>query len=75
MIIERNKYLQRIIAHKWNGKVKIITGIAGSDGCYLKVTILNPLLKAPGRDGYYSWEELGETDPGQRKYPVRLVKE
>lgn len=50
-------------------------GIAGSDGCYLKVTILNPLLKAPGRDGYYSWEELGETDPGQRKYPVRLVKE
>ena len=50
-------------------------GIAGSDGCYLKVIILNPLLKAPGRDGYYSWEELGETDPGQRKYPVRLVKE
>lgn len=50
-------------------------GIAGSDGCYMKVIILNPLLKAPGRDGYYSWEELGETDPGQRKNPVRLVKE
>ena len=28
MVIERNKYLQRIIAHKWNGKVKIITGIS-----------------------------------------------
>ncbi|MBQ7609884.1 MAG: hypothetical protein IJU74_02175 [Bacteroidales bacterium] len=49
-------------------------GIAGSDGCYLKVIILNPLLKAPGRDGYYTWEELGETDPGQRKNPVRLVQ-
>ena len=50
-------------------------GIAGSDGCYLKVIILNPLLKATGRDGYYTWEDLGETDPGQRKNPVRLVKE
>ena len=27
MIIQRDKYLQKIIAHKWNGKVKIITGI------------------------------------------------
>lgn len=49
-------------------------GIAGSDGCYLKVIILNPLLKAPGREGYYTWKELGETDPGQRKNPVRLVQ-
>ncbi len=50
-------------------------GMAGSDGCYLKVIILNPLLKAPNRDGYYTWEELGETSLGQRRYPVRLVKE
>ena len=50
-------------------------GIAGSDGCYLKVIVLNPMLKTPGRDGYYTWEELGETSLGQRKYPVRLVKE
>lgn len=27
VIIERNKYLERIIAHKLNRKVKIITGI------------------------------------------------
>jgi hypothetical protein len=33
------------------------------------------MLKAPSRDGYYTWEELGETSLGQRKYPVRLVKE
>lgn len=50
-------------------------GIAGADGCYLKVTILNPLLSAPNRDGYYTWEELGDTSLGQRKHPVRLVKE
>lgn len=50
-------------------------GIAGSDGCYLKVVILNPMLNAPDRDGYYTWEDLGETSLGQRKYPVRLVKE
>ncbi len=50
-------------------------GIAGSDGCYLNEIILNPLLKDPGRNGYYTWEELGESHSGQRKYPVRLVKE
>ena len=50
-------------------------GIAGSDGCYLKVIILNPILTAPNRDGYYTWEELDQTSLGQRKYPVRLVKE
>lgn len=50
-------------------------GIAGSDGCYLKVIILNPLLSAPSRDGYYTWEELDESHLGQRNYPVRLVKE
>jgi len=50
-------------------------GIAGSDGCYLKVIILNPLLSTPNRDGYYTWEELGITSYGQRKYPIRLVKE
>ena len=49
-------------------------GIAGSDGCYLKVTILNPLLEAPNRDGYYTWEELEDTSLVQRKYPIRLVK-
>ena len=50
-------------------------GIAGEDGCYLKVVILNPMLKAPNRDGYFTWAELGDTSLGQRKYPVRLVKE
>ena len=50
-------------------------GITGSDGCYLKEIILNPLLKAQDRDGYFTWEELGRPGLGQRKYPVRLVRE
>ena len=50
-------------------------GITGSDGCYLKEIILNPLLKATDRDGYYTWEELGRNGMGPRKYPVRLVKD
>lgn len=49
--------------------------IVGSDGCYVKEIILNPLLKAPNRDGYYTWDELGRTGMGERRYPVRLVKE
>lgn len=27
MIIERKKYLDQLMAKRWNGKVKIITGI------------------------------------------------
>lgn len=49
--------------------------IAGSDGCYLREIILNPLLKTQGRDGYFTWEDLGRPGPVHRKYPVRLVKE
>lgn len=49
--------------------------IIGSDGCYLKEVILNPILRAEGRDGYFTWDELGRTGMGERKYPVRLVKE
>lgn len=49
--------------------------IIGSDGCYVKEIILNPLLKAEDRDGYYTWDQLGRNGMGERKYPVRLVKE
>ena len=49
--------------------------IVGSDGCYVNEIILNPLLKAEDRDGYFTWDQLGRTGMGERKYPVRLVKE
>lgn len=49
--------------------------IVGSDGCYVKEIILNPLLKAEDKDGYFTWDQLGRNGMGERKYPVRLVKE
>ena len=50
-------------------------GIAGEDGCYLQFINYNPILNTPNKDGYFSWEELGDTSYKQRKFPVRLVKE
>lgn len=35
MIIERNHYLNQLLAKKWNGKVKIITGIRRSGKSFL----------------------------------------
>ena len=49
--------------------------IVGSDGCYIKEVILNPLLKAENKDDYFTWDQLGRTGMGERKYSVRLVKE
>ena len=33
--------------------------IAGSDGCYMERTILNPMLDARDLKGFYTWEQLG----------------
>lgn len=33
MIIERNEYLDQLLAKKWNGKVKIITGAGSTGNC------------------------------------------
>ena len=49
--------------------------IVGSDGCYVKEIILNPLLKKDNRDGYFTWDQLGRNGMGERRFPVRLVKE
>lgn len=35
MIISRDRYLQKIIAKKWNGKIKVITGIRRCGKSYL----------------------------------------
>lgn len=31
MIIDRNEYIEQLLAKRWNGKVKIVTGIRRSD--------------------------------------------
>lgn len=48
MIIERNKYLQRIIDHKWNSKVKIITGIRRCGKSYLLFELFKQHLLESG---------------------------
>ena len=48
MIIERTHYLQKIISHKWNRKVKIITGIRRCGKSFLLSTLYKDYLKTEG---------------------------
>lgn len=41
MVIERNEYIKKLMSKRWNGKVKIITGIR----CCGKSYLLNTLFK------------------------------
>lgn len=46
MIIERNEYLKLLLAKRWNGKVKIVTGIRRSGKSFLLSTLFkNRLIK------------------------------
>lgn len=46
MIIERNDYVNQLIAKRWNGKVKIITGIRRSGKSFLLSTLFkNKMIK------------------------------
>lgn len=44
MIIERNEYLNQLIAKSWNGKVKIITGLRRSGKSFLLSTLFKNRL-------------------------------
>lgn len=44
MIIERNTYVNQPIAKRWNGKVKIITGIRRSGKSFLLSTLFKNRL-------------------------------
>lgn len=44
MIIERKKYLELLLSKRWNGKVKIITGIRRSGKSFLLSTIFKQAL-------------------------------
>lgn len=48
MIIERKKYLELLMAKRWNGKVKIITGIRRSGKSFLLSTIFKQALMNEG---------------------------
>lgn len=48
MIIERQHYLNQLLAKKWNGKVKIITGIRRSGKSFLLSTLFKRKLIETG---------------------------
>lgn len=48
MIIERNEYLNKLLAKRWNGKVKIITGIRRSGKSFLLSTLFKGRLIQEG---------------------------
>ncbi|MDE6437377.1 MAG: ATP-binding protein [Muribaculaceae bacterium] len=50
MIIERNRYLNQLLAKRWNGKVKIITGLRRSGKSFLLSHIYKTALMNEGVD-------------------------
>lgn len=48
MIIERNEYIELLLAKRWNGKVKIITGIRRCGKSFLLSTLFKNRLIAEG---------------------------
>lgn len=48
MIINRDRYLQQLIAKKWNGKIKVITGLRRSGKSYLLNNLFTDHLTTVG---------------------------
>lgn len=48
MIIEREQYVNELLSKRWNGKVKIITGIRRCGKSFLLLTLYKDYLKAEG---------------------------
>lgn len=48
MVINRDKYIKELVAKRWNGKVKIITGIRRCGKSFLLSTLYKEYLKAEG---------------------------
>ena len=48
MIINRNEYVEKLLSKRWNGKVKIITGIRRSGKSFLLSTLFKNRLMEEG---------------------------
>lgn len=48
MVIQRNKYIEALISKRWNGKVKIISGIRRCGKSFLLSTLYKDYLKEEG---------------------------
>ena len=51
MIIERNEYIEQLLAKRWNGKVKIVTGIRRSGKSFLLSMLFKKRLMEEGVRG------------------------
>lgn len=50
MIIDRNEYVEQLLAKRWNGKVKIVTGIRRSGKSFLLSTLFKSRLIEQGAE-------------------------
>ena len=48
MVIDRNEYIEQLLAKRWNGKVKIVTGIRRSSKSFLLSTLFKNRLIEDG---------------------------
>lgn len=48
MIIRRERYIKELLSKRWNGKVKIITGIRRCGKSFLLSTLYKDYLKSEG---------------------------
>ena len=73
MIIKRDKYLDMLIRKKWNGLIKIITGIRRCGKSYLLFELYHSYLNSAGIDNNYIIE-LSLDDDAHAKYrnPLEL---
>lgn len=75
MIIERKHYLDKLIAKKENGLIKVITGIRRCGKSFLLFEIYHSYLNAIGVDDKYIIElALDETRNAKYRNPVELDK-
>ena len=44
MYIERKEYLDKLLSHRWNGQIKVITGIRRCGKSFLVFTIFRDYL-------------------------------
>ena len=73
MVIKRDRYLQRIIARKHNGLVKVITGIRRCGKSYLLFNLFREHLESTGVDsGHIIGVDLEDKEYAHLRNPNRL---
>ena len=73
MVIKRERYLNKIIAHKWNGKVKIITGLRRCGKSFLLFNLYKQHLVSSGvKEDHIIEIALDRNEDAAYRNPVAL---